>query len=137
VIRSLTQLYRYTPEIFLFTTATFRYTYRATLRRIGQEYIGITLSVLPSVCPSVRLSVQIESDTYIPPEFRSWGGRGNGTSSLTKFVTLNLHLCIPCLFATHLLMMDPNGRSKRMFNIPETESVAVESKFGDWKTFQN
>jgi hypothetical protein len=31
----------------------------------------------------------------------------------------------------------PNGRSKRMFNIPETESVAIESKFGDWKTFQN
>ena len=38
VIRSLTQLYRYTPEIFLFTTATFKYTYRAPLRRIGQEY---------------------------------------------------------------------------------------------------
>jgi hypothetical protein len=29
VILSLTQLYRYTPEIFLFTTATFKYTYRA------------------------------------------------------------------------------------------------------------
>ena len=28
-------LYRYTPEIFLFSTATFKYTY---LRRIGQEY---------------------------------------------------------------------------------------------------
>jgi hypothetical protein len=26
----------------------------------------------------------------------------------------------------------PNGRSKRMFNIPETESVAIESKFGDY-----
>ena len=26
------------------------------------------------------------------------GGGGNGTSSLTKFVTLNLHLCIPLLF---------------------------------------
>ena len=38
VIFSLTQLYRYTPEIFLFTTATFKYTYRAPLRRIGQEY---------------------------------------------------------------------------------------------------
>jgi hypothetical protein len=35
---SLTQLYRYTPEIFLFTTATFKYIYRAPLRRIGQEY---------------------------------------------------------------------------------------------------
>jgi hypothetical protein len=38
VIFSLTQLYRYTTEIFLFSTATFKYTYRATLRRIGQEY---------------------------------------------------------------------------------------------------
>ena len=38
VILSLIQLYRYTPEIFLFTTATFKYTYRAPLRRIGQEY---------------------------------------------------------------------------------------------------
>ena len=38
VIHSLTQLYRYTPEIFLFSTATFKYTYRAPLRRIGQEY---------------------------------------------------------------------------------------------------
>ena len=37
VILSLTQLYRYTPEIFLFSTATLKYTYRATLRRIGQE----------------------------------------------------------------------------------------------------
>ena len=36
VILSLTQLYRYTPEIFLFSTATFKYTY--LLRRIGQEY---------------------------------------------------------------------------------------------------
>jgi hypothetical protein len=37
VILSLTQLYRYTPQIFLFSTATFKYTYRAPLRRIGQE----------------------------------------------------------------------------------------------------
>ena len=29
VILSLTQLYRYTPEIFLFSTATFKYTYQA------------------------------------------------------------------------------------------------------------
>jgi hypothetical protein len=28
VILSLTQLYRYTPDIFLFSTATFEYTYR-------------------------------------------------------------------------------------------------------------
>jgi hypothetical protein len=38
VILSLTQLYRYTPEIFLFSTATFKYKYRAPLRRIEQEY---------------------------------------------------------------------------------------------------
>jgi hypothetical protein len=38
VILLLTQWYRYTPDIFLFTTATFKYTYRAPLRRIGQEY---------------------------------------------------------------------------------------------------
>ena len=38
VILSLTQLYRYTPEIFLFSTATFKYTYRGPLKRIGQEY---------------------------------------------------------------------------------------------------
>ena len=38
VILSLTQLYRYTPEIFLFSTATFKYIYRASLGRIGQEY---------------------------------------------------------------------------------------------------
>ena len=37
VILSLTQLYRYTPEIFLFWTATFKYIYRAPLRQIGQE----------------------------------------------------------------------------------------------------
>jgi hypothetical protein len=37
VILSRTQLYRYTPEIFLFSTATFKYTYRAPLRQIGQE----------------------------------------------------------------------------------------------------
>jgi hypothetical protein len=37
VILSLTQLYRYTPKIFLFSTATFKYKYRAPLRRIGQE----------------------------------------------------------------------------------------------------
>ena len=37
VILSLTQLYRYIPEIFLFSTATFKYKYWAPLRRIGQE----------------------------------------------------------------------------------------------------
>jgi hypothetical protein len=34
---SLTQLYRYTPEIFLFSTVTFKYIYRVPLRQIGQE----------------------------------------------------------------------------------------------------
>ena len=38
VILSLTQLYRYTPEIFHFSTATFKYKYWVPLRRIGQEY---------------------------------------------------------------------------------------------------
>jgi hypothetical protein len=38
VILSLTQLHRYTPEIFLFSTVTFKYKYRYPLRRIGQEY---------------------------------------------------------------------------------------------------
>jgi hypothetical protein len=37
VILSLTQLYRYTPEIFLVSTATFKYIYRAPLRQIGHE----------------------------------------------------------------------------------------------------
>jgi hypothetical protein len=37
VILSLTQLYRYTTKIFLFSTATFKYIYRAPLRQIGQE----------------------------------------------------------------------------------------------------
>ena len=32
VILSLIQLYRYTPEIFLFSTATFKYKYRAPPR---------------------------------------------------------------------------------------------------------
>jgi hypothetical protein len=40
VILSLTQLYRYTPKIFLFSSATFKYTYWALLRRIGQEYLA-------------------------------------------------------------------------------------------------
>ena len=38
MILSLTQLYRYTPELFLFSTATFKYTYRGPLRWIGQDY---------------------------------------------------------------------------------------------------
>jgi hypothetical protein len=47
VILSLTQLYYYTPEIFLFSTATFKYKYRGPLRRIltlhlrGDDHDGI------------------------------------------------------------------------------------------------
>ena len=42
VILSLTQLYRYTPEIFLFLTATFKYTYRAPLRQYYFCYLYIS-----------------------------------------------------------------------------------------------
>ena len=50
VILSLTQLYRYTPEIFLFSTATFKYTYHASLRRIGQEYsANVAMSTFQSL----------------------------------------------------------------------------------------
>ena len=50
VILSLTQLYRYAPEIFLFSTATFKYTYQAPLRRIGQEYTAnVTWSTFQSL----------------------------------------------------------------------------------------
>ena len=50
VILSLTQLYRYTPEIFLFSTATFKYKYRAPLRRIGQEYSAkVAFSIFQSL----------------------------------------------------------------------------------------
>ena len=37
VILSLTQLYRYTPEIFLFSTATFKYTYRAPSDKLDKN----------------------------------------------------------------------------------------------------
>jgi hypothetical protein len=50
VILSLTQLFRYTPEIFLFSTATFKYTYRALLRRIGQKYSAyVAFSIFQSM----------------------------------------------------------------------------------------
>ena len=50
VILSLTQLYRYTPEIFLFSTGTFKYKYRAPLRRIGQEYSSkVAFSIFQSL----------------------------------------------------------------------------------------
>jgi hypothetical protein len=55
VILSLTQLYRYTPEIFLFSTVTFKYNYRSPsdelentnkrniLSQSGEEEKGICL----------------------------------------------------------------------------------------------
>ena len=47
---SLTQFYRYTPEIFLFSTATFKYKYRAPLRRIEQEYSAkVAFSIFQSL----------------------------------------------------------------------------------------
>jgi hypothetical protein len=50
VILSLTQLYRYTPEIFLFSITTFKYNYREPLRRIGQEYsANVAWSTLKSL----------------------------------------------------------------------------------------
>ena len=50
VILSPTQLYRYTPEIFLFSTATFKYTYRDPLRRIGQQYSAkVAISIFQSL----------------------------------------------------------------------------------------
>ena len=50
VILSLTQLYRYTPKIFLFSTASFKYKYRAPLRRIGQEYSAkVAFSIFQSL----------------------------------------------------------------------------------------
>jgi hypothetical protein len=49
VILSLTQLYRYTPEIVLFSTATFKYKYRAPLRRIRQEYSAKVAFSIPDL----------------------------------------------------------------------------------------
>ena len=50
VILSLTQLYRYTPEIFLFSTATLKYKYRAPLRRIEPEYSAkVAFSIFQSL----------------------------------------------------------------------------------------
>ena len=50
VILSLTQLYRYTPDIFLFSTATFKYKYRSPLRRIEQEYSAkVAFSIFQSL----------------------------------------------------------------------------------------
>jgi hypothetical protein len=46
VILSLTQLYRYTPEIFLFSSATFKYTYRGlTLGKIRVKVVELWLAL--------------------------------------------------------------------------------------------
>jgi hypothetical protein len=62
VILSLTQLYRYTPEIFLFSTATFKYKYRVPFRRIGQEYAAkVAFSIFQSL---KRISFYIMERKY-------------------------------------------------------------------------
>ena len=62
MILSLTELYRYTPEIFLFSTATFKYTYRALLRRIGQEY---SANVAFSIFQSLKRTLTTNSFKHI------------------------------------------------------------------------
>jgi hypothetical protein len=54
VILSLTQLYRYTPEIFLFSTATFKYIYRAPPQTNWTRIV--------SECGLLKISVN-ETDT--------------------------------------------------------------------------
>jgi hypothetical protein len=62
VILSLTQLYRYTPEIFLFSTATLKYTYRAPFRWIGHEYsANLALSTFQSLSRH-RISKEIPGE---------------------------------------------------------------------------
>ena len=46
VILSLTQLYRYTLEIFLFSTATFKYTYRAPSDELDKKIQRTSLRLL-------------------------------------------------------------------------------------------
>ena len=46
VILSLTQLYRYTPEIFLFSTATFKYTYWAPSDELDMNIQRTSLGLL-------------------------------------------------------------------------------------------
>jgi hypothetical protein len=65
VILSLTQLYHYTPEIFLFSTATFKYKYRGPLRRIGQAYsVKVAFSIFQSRA-DVYLEVRKRRGAYI------------------------------------------------------------------------
>ena len=60
VILLLIQLYRCTPEIFLFSTATFKYNYRAPLRRIGQEYLYRGHDIDASYQVSVHLAKRFQ-----------------------------------------------------------------------------
>jgi hypothetical protein len=72
VIFSLTQLYRSTPEIFLFSTATSKYKYRVPLRRIGQEYsVKVAFSILPNDRPgqdsfAMNITLNIVSLLFLP-----------------------------------------------------------------------
>ena len=63
VILSLTQLYRYTPEIFLFSTATFKYSYRA---------------------PSDELDKNSQR-TWLSENFSRWNGYSHFRSGLNWF----------------------------------------------------
>ena len=68
VILSLTQLYRYTPEIFLFSTVTFKYTYRAPLRRIGQEYQRTQLVLFLKEGHVITFQIQLINLLYQPAQ---------------------------------------------------------------------
>ena len=71
VILSLTQWYRYTPEIFLFSTATFKYTYPAPLRRIGQEYSpNVACSIFQSMKRIQPLPVRSKYGCFESCQFR-------------------------------------------------------------------
>jgi hypothetical protein len=65
VILSLTQLYRYTPEIFLFSTATFKYNYRV---------------------PSDKLDKNSQR-TWLIKNFSQWNGYNHFRSGLNWFRT--------------------------------------------------
>ena len=65
VVLSLTQLYRYTPEIFLFSTATFKYTYPQTnWTRIFSERRIFNFEVIETdtATPGLRWSIHMHSE---------------------------------------------------------------------------
>ena len=75
VILSLTQLYRYTSEIFLFSTATFKYKYRAPLRRIGQEYSAkVAFSIFQSLW-TLTFDVNIDVRIHVVKDRKLDGSR--------------------------------------------------------------